>query len=147
MSTDPRPERREVVERATSAPRARGLLVVVSRDARDRYEHVQRVFANDNRVTVILDRRLGERRQTPGARDPERRRADRRSRSAIEDGLRRQGWAIVRLEAPREPAVEPSSRMGMGILVVDDDPLVAGLLEDILKSDGHRVTTARNGVE
>ena len=37
--------------------------------------------------------------------------------------------------------------MGMGILVVDDDPLVAGLLEDILKSDGHRVTTARNGVE
>lgn len=33
------------------------------------------------------------------------------------------------------------------ILVVDDDPMVATLLEDILRGDGHRVTTARTGVE
>ncbi len=33
------------------------------------------------------------------------------------------------------------------ILVVDADPVVARLLEIILKGDGHRVTIARNGVE
>jgi CheY-like chemotaxis protein len=33
------------------------------------------------------------------------------------------------------------------ILVVDDDPMFAGLLEDILKGDGHRVTIAGNGAE
>jgi two-component system response regulator HydG len=33
------------------------------------------------------------------------------------------------------------------ILVVDDDPMFARLLEDILKGDGHQVTLAGNGVE
>ena len=33
------------------------------------------------------------------------------------------------------------------ILVIDDDPLFAKLLEDILSTDGHRVTAAANGVE
>ncbi len=33
------------------------------------------------------------------------------------------------------------------ILVVDDDPTVGKVLADILRADGHRVTTARNGVE
>ena len=33
------------------------------------------------------------------------------------------------------------------ILVVDDDPMFAKLLEDILKGDGHLVTVAGNGVE
>jgi len=49
---------------------------------------------------------------------------------------------------PRWP---PASRMGMdpvkSILVVDDDSMVARLLEEILRSEGHRVTTALNGVE
>ena len=33
------------------------------------------------------------------------------------------------------------------ILVIDDDPMFAKLLEDILSTDGHRVTAAANGVE
>lgn len=33
------------------------------------------------------------------------------------------------------------------ILVVDDDPMFAKLLEEILAGDGYRVTTAGNGVE
>jgi CheY-like chemotaxis protein len=33
------------------------------------------------------------------------------------------------------------------VLVVDDDPMFAKLLEDILTSDGYRATSAANGVE
>ena len=33
------------------------------------------------------------------------------------------------------------------ILVIDDDPLFAKLLADVLETDGHLTTTAANGVE
>src|SRR2546427_4150966 len=125
----------------------RSLVFVVSREALDRYEDLKRVFADDKRVTIMLDRRSGERRQTMSVRGAERRRTDRRSRTAIEDGLRRQGWALVRPDVPAAPQNWISGEPVKSILVVDDDPMVASLLEDILRSDGHRVRTARNGVE
>jgi hypothetical protein len=95
MPADPLPERRE--PKAKSAPR-QDLLFVVSRDALDNYERLKGIFADAARVTVILDRRRGPRRTKTSSRTPERRRADRRSRPAIDDRMRRQGWAMVRLE-------------------------------------------------
>ena len=70
----------------------------MSREALDHYEYLKRAFADDEKVVVILDRRWGERRKTPAARDPERRRIDRRARRLIDDRLRSQGWAMVRVE-------------------------------------------------
>ena len=102
MPTDPLPERPEREPKAKSAPRP-PLLFVVSRHALDCYQSLKQIFADDERVTVIFDRRLGERRKTPSARDPGRRPADRRSRPLIDDRLRQQDWAMVRLEPSMWP--------------------------------------------
>ena len=100
MPTDSRRHRRERDRKGTSAA-GPGLLFIVSRDALDYYEHLKTAFADNRRVAVILDCRSAERRKTPSTRRPERRHADRRSRPLIDDRLRRQGWAIVRLELSR----------------------------------------------
>ena len=92
MPTDPLHEAREPERRAKS------LIFVVSRDALDHYEYLKRAFAGDDRVSVVLDRRWGERRKASSARDGDRRRVDRRSRRLIDDRVRRQGWAMVRVE-------------------------------------------------
>jgi CheY-like chemotaxis protein len=138
---------------------AKGLLFVVSRDALDRYEYLKRVFAGDSRVRVILDRRAVERRKTPVPPGGERRRADRRSSSEAEDRLRQQGWAMVRVELPLDAPVpasgdavrpvepEPARTPVRSVLVVDDDSRLTRLLEDVLRGDGYRVATARNGVD
>jgi hypothetical protein len=94
MPTDPLRERRERERKARSAPR-QDLLFIVSRDAVDHYVHLKRVFADNGKVTIILDRRWGERRKASSARGVERHSGDRRSRPLIDDRLRRQGWAIV----------------------------------------------------
>ena len=44
------------------------------------------------------------------------------------------------------PAME-SNGGGKMILVVDDEEIILGLLQEILTSEGHRVDTARNGLE
>jgi len=100
MATGPSHERREREEKAKSAPRPE-LLFIVSRDAIDHYEYLKRMFADDERVTVVLDRRRsGERRKGSKAQDPERRQADRRTKLLIDGRLERQGCAMVRLELP-----------------------------------------------
>ena len=172
MPTDSPVERRERARKAKSAS-PQGLLFVVSPAALDQYEYLKRVFANDKRVRVILDRRSGERRKAPSARDAERRRADRRSRSMIDDQLRRQGWAMVRVElsvatenridpepvepakpesppsseAPAKPKPEVPVRPLKSILVVEADLTLTRRIEELLTRDGHRVTIAGNGVE
>jgi len=158
VPTDSPVERRERARKAKSAS-PQGLLFVVSPAALDQYEYLKRAFANDKRVRVILDRRSGERRKAPSARDAERRRADRRSRSMIDDQLRRQGWAMVRVElsvatenridpepvAPAKPEVPV--RPLKSILVVEADLALTRRIEELLTRDGHRVTIAGNGVE
>ncbi len=47
---------------------------------------------------------------------------------------------------PATPNLMSAARV-KAILVVDDDPTVGKVLGDILRADGHRVTTARNGVQ
>ena len=170
MPTDSPVERRERARKAKSAS-PQGLLFVVSPAAMDQYEYLKRAFANDKRVRVILDRRSGERRKAPSARDAERRRTDRRSRSMIDDQLRRQGWAMVRVELsvatenridpepvePAKPEASPRSeapakpevpvRPLKSILVVEADLALTRRIEELLTKDGHRVTIAGNGVE
>lgn len=97
MPTDPLQGPREPERKAKSVPRP-GLLFVASREALDHYEYLKRAFADDDKVAIILDRRSGERRKTSRAPDPERRRVERRSRPLIDDRLRWQGWAMVRIE-------------------------------------------------
>jgi len=97
MPTDARHEPREPGRKAKSAARP-ALLFVVSREALDHYQYLKRAFADDERVSVVLDRRRGERRRSPSPPGAERRRADRRSRRLIDDRLRRLGWAMVRVE-------------------------------------------------
>src|SRR5256886_6091157 len=132
--------------KAKSDPRP-GLLFVVSRHAPKQYEYLKRVFANDKRVIVILDRRVGERRKTSSAPAGERRRADRRSRPAIDDRVRRRGWAMVRVEFSEASPAATGGASVKSILIVGDDPRLVHLLCGALLDDGHRVTVARNGAE
>ena len=97
MPADPLQERREHERKAKVASR-QDLLFIVSPHALDHYERLKGIFADTNRVTIILDRRRQERRKTSGTRSRERRRADRRSRPAIDGRLHVHGWAMVRLE-------------------------------------------------
>jgi hypothetical protein len=70
------------------------LLLIVSRTEPGRFTYLKHVFASET-VDVILDRRLGERRQGPIRAAMERRRGDRRERDLTKD-LQSFGWALVR---------------------------------------------------
>jgi hypothetical protein len=70
-------------------------LFIVAWNRPDLWDYWKRWFSGVENVEVILDRRRGERRRAPQAFEPERRRAERRSRSDIDDELRNGGFAIV----------------------------------------------------
>jgi hypothetical protein len=53
-------------------------LFIVARGHDRLFEDLRQQFAANSEVEVLMDRRHGERRQTPTSRDPERRRNDRR---------------------------------------------------------------------
>jgi hypothetical protein len=70
-------------------------LLIVTRLEPILYEYVQRTFAGEDAVEVVLDRRLRDRRLASTSPVEERRRADRRSSRPIRDRLRSPGWAVV----------------------------------------------------
>jgi hypothetical protein len=70
------------------------LVFIVSRHRPKLRDYLQREFAGNAEVTVIVDRRLGERRLDRGAQSPDRRRVSRRLEQ-IDERLRSMGWAIV----------------------------------------------------
>jgi hypothetical protein len=86
------------------------LLFIVSRHRPKLQEYLQREFAGNDEVAIIVDRRLGERRLREVDRAPERRQTDRRQALA-DERLRAMGWAIVwrdestTVYVPREDAV------------------------------------------
>jgi hypothetical protein len=86
------------------------LVFIVSRHLSKLHEYLQREFADNAEVAVIVDRRLGERRLREVAGSPERRQADRRQ-ALVDERLRSMGWAIVWRDesttvcVPREDAV------------------------------------------
>ena len=101
MSTDSTQGRSEPEPKAKANP-LKDLLFVVSRQASNTYSDLKRIFADTEWVAVIFDRRSGERRGPTSLRDPESRRADRRSQPLIDDRLRRQGWVMVRRQRSRD---------------------------------------------
>jgi len=78
---------------------ALGHLFVVARSKRALYDDLQRELG-ERPVTIILDRREGERRQRPQPTMPERRAGDRRRQAAIDAAVRTRGFAVV-VEAER----------------------------------------------
>lgn len=72
-----------------------GHLFVVARHNVPLYEYLKQEFAGEP-VTVILDRRQGERRQRDeGPNAEERRRSDRRRHSETDEALRTRGFVVV----------------------------------------------------
>jgi hypothetical protein len=71
-------------------------LIIVARDEPDLYDFIRRDNVFDERVQVIADRRVGERRASPGSHAPDRRRTDRR-RHDVQPLLRTHGWVEVRV--------------------------------------------------
>ena len=70
------------------------LLIVVSRTNPAQQTYLKHVFGSQTE-DVILDRRVGERRQHPAPVAAERRRIERRQRDLSQD-LQISGWALVR---------------------------------------------------
>lgn len=75
-----------------SFPSTRWLFIVPSGDAA-RYEHLVKLLGNVRGVTVISDRRRGDRRRSAESTTPDRRRFDRRVRRAEVSSL---GYALIR---------------------------------------------------
>ena len=70
------------------------LLIIVSRTNPAQHTYLKHVFGSQTE-DVILDRRVGERRQHPARVAAERRRIERRQRDISQD-LQISGWALVR---------------------------------------------------
>lgn len=76
----------------------RQYLLIVAQNQPELCNYLARSFAGEDRVEVVLDRRAGQRRERVRARDPERRRGERR-RPISGGKLLSLGVLIV----PREP--------------------------------------------
>ena len=72
------------------------LLYVVARDRPDLYTALRATFVESARLAIILDRRE----PTPAAGPP-----DERRRLPLEEPLRTQGWARVRIDADGRAAL------------------------------------------
>jgi hypothetical protein len=70
-------------------------LFIVSRQHPDLYAYLRERFAADTAVEVILDRRVGQRRQRHAVTPVDRRRADRRTRPEVEVELQTRSHAII----------------------------------------------------
>ncbi len=73
-------------------------LFIVARGNPVLYEDLAQQFAHEKNVEIILDRRLGERRQRVQAHAFERRRAERRRQPGLDDELRSHGFVFIRCE-------------------------------------------------
>jgi len=67
---------------------------VVARHNIQLYDYLRREYAGEP-VTVILDRRHGERREREEATASERRQADRRRQLRVDEAIRTRGFAVV----------------------------------------------------
>lgn len=78
-------------------------LLIVARDREDLYEALRAEYGDSETLTVLRDRRQGERRRAEPVSD-DRRRADRRTLLSIADDLRFQQYVLVRphYRRPRE---------------------------------------------
>jgi hypothetical protein len=80
--------------------RPRRCLLVVPRSKMELYHSLKRSFADNDRVEVVLDRRFAQRRTGTTRHEPERRRTERRLRTATEAELRAGRWTLVPVSEP-----------------------------------------------
>lgn len=80
-------------------------LFIVSRHHIRMHAYLQERFQGDEKVELILDRRMAQRRSSAGAYAEERRRSDRRARPELDIELRARSHVIVTLPEPDD--VEP----------------------------------------
>ena len=73
-------------------------LLIVASHRRELYADIKKAFAGHETVQVVLDRRARQRRQGRATPMLDRRRHERRARSAIDEQLRTIGWALVLLD-------------------------------------------------
>ena len=73
-------------------------LFIVAKDHPELGAHLEREFAGEDGVNVVIDRRREDRRRHQIAPDVERRRADRRSHSSIQQELTALNFALVRAD-------------------------------------------------
>jgi len=78
----------------------RGLLIV-ARDQGDLYDYFRDTYGDRAEVTVLVDRRQGERRRAPRPVQGERRRRDRRTLPSRAEDLRVHPYVLVRPHARR----------------------------------------------
>jgi hypothetical protein len=83
--------------------RPRRCMLIVPRSKLELYQSLKRSFADNDRVEVVLDRRFAQRRTGGASHEPERRRAERRVRTATEAELRAGRWTLVPVSEPSPP--------------------------------------------
>jgi hypothetical protein len=98
LLSEPRTHRSDRRPARRGAAEARYLLVV-TRHQREFYENIRRALAGYERVQVVLDRRVSQRRQGKATPALDHRSGERRSSSPIDEQLRTLGWALVPLDA------------------------------------------------
>jgi len=76
--------------------------IIVARDREALFQHFKEAFTGNASITVILDRRGGDRRAAATPTSTDRRRGDRRWR-AVDGQLRVLGWAVVRAGVSSQP--------------------------------------------
>ena len=72
-----------------------GEIFVVARYNPQLYDYLQREFSHEERIRIIMDRRVGERRQRADAAPVERRQSDRRRHQDVDANLRERGFVIL----------------------------------------------------
>ena len=120
----------------------RRYLLIVARNQPDLSDYLSRSFSADDKVEVILDRRVGQRRQRGQAHDPERRLEERRQQPSNGDRFLSLGVNIIRLPLGG-PGPELPRRAR--ILVIDDEPGIREVLTKMLESRGHHVVACADG--
>ena len=72
------------------------MLFIVSRDQRDLHAYLTKEFRRDEHIQIIVDRRLGDRRNRVEPRTSDQRRGARRCGLTMDRQMRSAGFALVR---------------------------------------------------
>jgi len=71
-----------------------GEIFVVARYNPQLFDYLQREFSQEERIRIIMDRRVGARRQQAGPASGERRQTNRRRHQDVDANLRERGFVI-----------------------------------------------------
>lgn len=84
------------------------LLFLVARDQPDLWDQLNKEFAHGD-VSVVVDRRRGDRRREEHGDGDDRRNADRRARADVDLEVKARGFSVIRLESedPMRPQGDP----------------------------------------